>query len=452
MFGSKKSKAFLPYGRQFLASPEYRAVRHVLKSTYLTQGPCVQDFEQALKETTEAPYAVAVANGTVALDLAVRSIKLLGKLQEQALALTTPNTFLASSNALLYNQFRPLFCDISPNTYNLNLDELEWLLHKYNGHNHEHHDNGNCSGGAIQLLLPVHFAGEPVDMVKLWQLAKKYACLEKSLEQSTKEKTKQQTKQAAAILRLPIIEDAAHAMGSRYADGQKVGSCAYSDVCCFSFHPVKTVTTAEGGAITCRDPELYQLLLQLRSHGISRDPTQWQNTRENCSNMDLAKAEEPPLWYYEMHSLGHNARLSDIHAALGCQQLRRLDHFVTKRRELVYHYNQAFQKLVWLKTPRISDYTCPHLYVVQIDFPFLGRSRNAVMYELCAKGIGTQVHYIPVPMQPFYRKLGYDMTALENSQNYYRAALSLPLYPSLKRKEQQRVIDSILALAGSKTE
>ena len=251
-------------------------MRRALKSPNLTQGPCVKHFEQALKEATGAPYAVAVANGTVALDLAVRAVKLQRNLKTGALALTTPNTFVASSNALLYNQLSPLFCDISLSSYNLSLSELKRLLEKYNG------SKTPKKLAAIELLLPVHFAGEPIDMTELWELAQKYAT-DKGLDGN---------RASDGQLRLPIIEDAAHAIGSRYDDGQKVGCCAHSDACCFSFHPVKTVTTAEGGAITCRDPELYALLLLLSNHGISRNPELWQHASENCREVELAQS--PP--------------------------------------------------------------------------------------------------------------------------------------------------------------
>ncbi|MEM9423710.1 MAG: DegT/DnrJ/EryC1/StrS family aminotransferase [Spirochaetota bacterium] len=445
----------MPYGRQLLGRRETRAVRRVLRGSHLTQGPCVERFEEALRELTGAPYAVAVTNGTVALDLAVRAVKLHYGLSNGAPALTSANTFVASSNALLYNRLKPLFCDISPNTYNLNLREVERLL-----------EEGLQGERPVELLLPVHFAGVPVDMAELWKLARKYAPLGDG-ERET---------------RLPIIEDAAHAIGSRYDDSYKVGSCVYSDACCFSFHPVKTITTAEGGAITCRDQKLYELLLLLRNHGISREPESWVSVAENCPNLshpsqafqkpdasDNASGlgeEEPfpshetfpsygaprgamyeqPPWYYEMQVLGYNARLSDVHAVLGVEQLRRLDHFGARRRHLAAYYTEALQGLNWLSLPFIDRLSCPHLYVVRIDFAFLRLSRSAVMWELQAQGIGTQVHYIPLPLHPYYRGLGYGMDALEHTLRYYREALSLPLYPGLKRRDQDRVIRAIYRL------
>ncbi len=485
MPAGKRSK-FLPYGRQFLAGPEYRAVRRVLKSRYLTQGPCVEKFEQALREVTGAPFAVAVANGTAALDLAVRAVKLLYGLKDAALALTTPNTFVASSNALLYNQLKPLFCDISAGTYNLSLREVQRLLESHNGQEDSAsiEQSGFRESGwpPIELLLPVHFAGEPVDMPELWRLAHKYAATisagkmefdtqaagdqvvdsRKNMAAShvaAEPEEKKQEDNQGRLPRLPIIEDAAHALGSYYGEGGElaesssqnaVGSCQYSDACCFSFHPVKTVTTAEGGAITCRDPELHELLLLLRSHGINRSPELWLNASDNCENADLSGVGqgEPPLWYYEMHVLGHNARLSDVHAALGVEQLRRLANFAGQRRQLAVRYNEAFRNLSWLRTPQIASTTCPHLYVVQMDFGYLRMSRNQVMRELESQGIGSQVHYIPLPMQPFYRHLGYGMDGLENCRNYYRQALSLPLFAGMKPRDQDQVVQAIYRLAA----
>ncbi|WGK68807.1 DegT/DnrJ/EryC1/StrS family aminotransferase [Candidatus Haliotispira prima] len=477
MFGNKRNK-FLPYGRQLLAGTEYRAVRRVLKSPFLTQGPCVERFEEALRKLTGAPYAVAVANGTMALDLAVRAVKMQCGLKEGALALTTPNTFVASSNALLYNQLTPLFCDISPETYNLSLSKAERLLARHNGEDSD-------SQKPIELLLPVHFAGEPLDMARLSRLAQEYASETKAGKQAgpdapgtanvslnrtdendgtrAAETVSGQMSEGAPQSKrpLPIIEDAAHALGSYYAEGDwhkgkagaeganAVGSCVYSDACCFSFHPVKTVTTGEGGAITCRDPQLHEILLLLRNHGIARDPEFWLNAAENCEGVDLnlPGRTETPMWYYEMQALGYNARLSDIHAAVGIEQLRRLRGFSRRRRDLALRYDRAFRDVSWMRVPQISGTACLHLYVVQIDFAYLRLSRNAVMRELRAQGIGSQVHYIPIPMQPFYRHLGYNMAGLENTWNYYGGALSLPLYPGLRLGEQERVIRAVCRLA-----
>ena len=427
-------REFLPYGRQYLGRAEYRAVLRTLKGRFLTQGPAVEEFETALKRQTGAAYAVAVSNGTMALQLAVQAVKMRYGIHDEALGLTSPNTFVATGNAMLYNNIRPVFCDISPISYNMSLTEAEGLLERYN--------NNSTRTGRIELLLPVHFAGQLLDMAQLYYLAQRYS---------------------KDSRRLPIIEDATHALGSHGA-----GSCEYSDACCFSFHPVKTITTAEGGAITCRDPALHQLLIQLRSHGITRLARLWQNLAENCEESSQDSHPPPPtlgshpsqgsqplqgthpsqgpLWYYEMQYLGHNARLSDVHAALGSAQLQRLESFVRKRRRLVKCYNQALSSLSWLRTPTLDSTCCPHLYVLQIDFARLGHSRNIVMEVLRKQGIGTQVHYIPVPMQPYYRSLGYTVEGLKQTIEYYCAALSLPLYPGLSIRQQRRIILAVYAL------
>ena len=491
-------REFLPYGRQYLGRAEYRAVLRTLKGRFLTQGPAVEEFETALKRQTGAAYAVAVSNGTMALQLAVQAVKMRYGIHDEALGLTSPNTFVATGNAMLYNNIRPVFCDISPISYNMSLTEAEGLLERYN--------NNSTRTGRIELLLPVHFAGQLLDMAQLYYLAQRYS---------------------KDSRRLPIIEDATHALGSHGA-----GSCEYSDACCFSFHPVKTITTAEGGAITCCDPALHQLLIQLRSHGITRLARLWQNLAENCEESSQDSHPPPPtlgshpsqgsqgshpshprpasqgvphptfglpprlgsppsqgprgphptlgshpshstlgshpsqgtqplqgthpshptlgsqgpLWYYEMQYLGHNARLSDVHAALGSAQLQRLESFVRKRRRLVKCYNQALSSLSWLRTPTLDSTCCPHLYVLQIDFARLGHSRNIVMEVLRKQGIGTQVHYIPVPMQPYYRSLGYTVEGLKQTIEYYCAALSLPLYPGLSIRQQRRIILAVYAL------
>ncbi len=456
MFETLRRGSFLPYGRQFLSRSEYRAVRRVLKSPFLTQGPCVERFEEALKELTGAPYAVAVSNGTVALDLAVRAVKIQRGLRRGALALSSPNTFVASGNALLYNQLKPLFCDISAGNYNLGLREAESLLARHNGSDSIKPEPGMRP---IELLLPVHFAGEPVDMARLWQLARQYAPSPSKESDAAAKEAASGASSGSEAERIPIIEDAAHALGSCYENTteagqerqvthgwpQSVGSCAYSDACCFSFHPVKTATTGEGGAITCRDPQLFDILLLLRNHGINRNPNLWRHAGENCQELDLVDSEPPP-WYYEMQELGYNARLSDIHAALGVEQLHRLGDFCRQRCQLVRNYNNAFHELEWLRTPQSGGHSCPHLYVVQIDFSWLGLGRSSVMRELRRQGVGTQVHYVPVPMQPFYRQLGYTMDGLGNALHYYQSALSLPLYYDLRPREQDRVIRAVCRL------
>ena len=283
------------YGHQYIDDSDIEAVVKVLKSDYLTQGPSVTQFEKTICEITGAKYCVSVSNATAGLHIAVATLGL----KEGDEGITTPNTFLASSNCMVYNNVKPVFADINPVSYNIDPAEIEKHI-----------------TDKTKLLVPVHFAGLPCEMEKINSIAKKH--------------------------NLHVIEDAAHAIGSQYADGSYVGNCKYSDMTVFSFHPVKTITTGEGGAVTTNDEKLYQKLLMLRSHGTTKD--------ENL----LTKNSGP--WYYEMQSLGFNYRMTDMQAALGCSQLAKLDWFKKRRREIVAAYNNAFAGMKYLKTPLSSTF------------------------------------------------------------------------------------------------
>ncbi|WP_409420494.1 UDP-4-amino-4,6-dideoxy-N-acetyl-beta-L-altrosamine transaminase [Pseudaeromonas sp. ZJS20] len=379
---------FIPYGRQWLDAEDEQAVLATLRSDYLTQGPQISAFEQALCQQTGARYCVAVASGTAALHLAVAAMEL----PSGSEGITTPNTFVATANSMLYCGLTPVFADIDSDTYNLDPDGVAAHI-----------------GEKTRLLIPVHFAGQPADMPTLAALAQRH--------------------------HLKVIEDAAHAIGSCYADGSPVGNCRYSDATIFSFHPVKTLTTGEGGAIMTNDPTLYARMCLLRSHGITRDPAML--------------SAQPGSWYYEMQALGWHYRMTDMQAALGLSQLQKLGQFKARRRELVNRYNQAFAELAWLTCPYEAPGldSCFHLYVVQLDFDAIGLSRAEVMARLKAAGIGSQVHYIPVPEQPWYRQhlhtRGEDYPQM---QAYYRRCLSLPLFAALSDAQQQRVIQAIREL------
>lgn len=373
------------YGHQYIDDSDIEAVVNVLKSDYLTQGPFVSAFEKKICEITGAKYCVSVSNATAGLHIAVAALEL----GEGAEGITTPNTFLASSNCMVYNNIKPVFADIDPVSYNIDPMEIEKHI-----------------SAKTKLLIPVHFAGLPCDMEKINTIAKKH--------------------------NLHIIEDAAHAIGSQYADGSYVGNCKYSDMTVFSFHPVKTITTGEGGAVTTNDEKLYQKLCMLRSHGVTKD--------ENL----LTK--NPGPWYYEMQSLGFNYRMTDMQAALGYSQLLKLDFFKKRRREVVAMYNKAFADMKYLKTPTEPESvsSCFHLYATQIDFVALGKTRTQVMADLREKGIGTQVHYIPVPTQPFYKKTyGYKDGDYPKAEKYYEQELSLPLYPGLSDEDVNSVIKAV---------
>ena len=378
------------YGHQYIDESDIKAVVDVLKSDYLTQGPSVAKFEQEICRITGAKYCVSVSNATAGLHIAVAALELVDGTE----GISTPNTFLASSNCMVYNKIKPVFADINPVTYNIDPIEIEKRI-----------------TDKTKLLIPVHFAGLPCEMEKISAIAKKH--------------------------NLRIIEDAAHAIGSQYADGSYVGNCKYSDMTVFSFHPVKTITTGEGGAVTTNDEKLYQTLLMLRSHGTTKD--------------EKLLTKNPGPWYYEMQALGFNYRMTDMQAALGYSQLQKLDFFKKRRREIVAKYNNAFAGMKFLKTPTEPENvsSCFHLYAVQIDFTALGKTRAQVMQKLREKGIGTQVHYFPVPTQPFYKEnFGYKDGDYPIAEKYYEQELSLPLYPGMSDEDVDAVIKTVKEVIG----
>ncbi len=378
---------FINYGKQWIDQDDIESVIAVLKSDYLTQGPAVSDFEKAVSDYTGARYSVAVSNGTAALHIAVKALNVKNGME----GITSPNTFVASANCLVYNNLKPVFADIEKDTYNINPDEIIKKLTE-----------------KTKIIIPVHFAGRTCSMERIKKIAMKNNQF--------------------------IIEDAAHAFGSDYADGSKVGNCKYSDMTVFSFHPVKIITTGEGGVITTNNRRIYDILILLRSHGI---------TKNDC---DLSENLDP--WYYEMQYLGFNYRMTDIQAALGISQLKKIDFFKKRRSEIIEKYNLSFSNIKWLKTPMEDSIgSCFHLYVVQIDFEKIGKNRALVIEIIKSKGIGTQVHYIPVHTQPYYKKsFSYKWGDYPIAENYYRKTLSLPLYPKMKEADVNEVIESILDL------
>ena len=373
---------YINYGRQWIDKSDIKAVLKVLSGDLIAQGPKVEEFEKALCKYTGAKYCVAVSNGTAALHLAVLALDI----EKGSEGITTPITFVASSNCLIYNNIKPVFADIDSKTYNIDPNEIVKKITK-----------------KTEIIIPVHFAGQPANMKEIRQIAKKN--------------------------KLFVVEDAAHAIGSKYADDSNVGNCKYSDMTTFSFHPVKTITTGEGGAITTNDKELYNKLLLLRAHGITKYP-------KECS-------QYPGPWYYEMQELGFNYRLTDIQAALGISQLKKLNNFIKLRRNIVKKYNHAFSLLpnVIIPYENTNVFSAFHLYVLQIDFAKIGKTRKQVIEELDKKGIGTQVHYIPVHLQPYYKKpFGYKKGDFPIAEKYYDKCLSLPLYPKMTSSEVAYVI------------
>jgi perosamine synthetase len=387
----------IPYGRHDIDESDIEAVVDVLRNGWLTQGPKVKQFEDAVAEYVGSKYAVAVSNGTVALHLAYSALDV----AQGDTVVTTPNTFVATANAAKYCGADVHFVDINSNTLNLSIDDLEASLAKL---------------GAVKVITPVHFAGEPCDMESIARLASQHNS--------------------------HIIEDAAHALGASYDDGSKVGCCKYSDMTIFSFHPVKMIAAGEGGMIVTNDEAIYRKLLRLRSHGINKGRDQYL-----LPEMAMTDGEENP-WYYEMQELGYNYRITDIQCALAHSQLSRLDDFLDRRKKLVSQYDAVFFDLDFIKpTQRQDDRTksAHHLYVVRIDYEACNTTRKDVMNQLKEKGIGTQVHYIPVNRQPYYCQ-EQPVTGTPEADKYYQEALSLPLYYSLSDEQQQYVIESLLKI------
>lgn len=392
----------ISYGRQTIEEDDVRAVIDALTSGMLTQGPLVEEFEEALKRTTGARYAVCCSNGTAALHLAV----LAAGVGEGDCVLTSPVTFLASANAGLYAGAGVEFADIDPDTLNIDTRELKKRI---------------SSENSIKALIPVHFAGLPCAMEDI--------------------------KNIAGDKGLIVIEDACHALGASWKDSKgewrKVGSCSHSDMTVFSFHPVKSITTGEGGAVTTNSPELYERLKELRSHGVTKDAGKFVN-------------RDASPWYYEMQELGFNYRLSDIQCALGISQLRKLERFIGRRAQIAELYTRLLSKYQFIKTPSVFDgrNSAFHLYPVRIDFDGLGVSKAEWFSLMKNIGINLQVHYIPVHLQPYYAKrFGLKRGDFPNAESFYSEEVSLPIYPLLKDEEAGAVVEAIvstLAYAASR--
>ncbi len=387
----------IPYGRHYIDQDDIDAVTEVLRNGALTQGPAVEAFERAIAEFVGAKYAVAVSSATAGLHLAA----LVAGVGPGSSLITTPITFVASANAALYAGGDPQFADIDPTTLNLSPDSLRDALTR--------HPN-------TRAVIPVHFGGLPCDMVRIQQVAASSGAV--------------------------IIEDAAHALGATYPDGRRVGCCANSLMTVFSFHPVKLIAAGEGGLITTNDFSVYSRLLRLRSHGINKASDPFIRT-------ELAMTGETANpWYYEMQELGYHFRITDIQCALGLSQLRKLDQFIKRRRELAHAYDQAFKEFKNLvpAQPTGRAESSLHLYIVRIDFSSIDISRAKLMNVLRSQGIGTQVHYIPVTDQPVYQRLGCRTADYPAAAAYYAEALTIPLYYGLSNEEQGRVINELRGL------
>jgi len=367
---------FIPYGKQHITSEDIQLVVETLESDYLTTGPKVKEFEEKIASFCGAQYCVAVSNGTAALHLA--SLVLLQKGDK---VLTTPNSFLATSNAIIYAGAKPVFVDIEEDG-NIDLDLCEKILQE---------------DGSIKALYGVSFSGHMLQQEKLQYLREKYNIL--------------------------ILEDNAHAIGAVYK-GIKAGSCVNSEMSIFSFHPVKHLTTGEGGAITTNSQEIYEKLLVLRNHGMVKTP-------------------DMKPWEYEMRTLGFNYRITDIQCALGISQLKKLSGFVTQRQKIAQNYDKAFEGSIIKPLYTFDTTSSYHLYVVLVDFTKLHISKEKMFEVLRKMHIGVQLHYIPINKQPYYRELGYGQEYTPVMDRYYAECFSLPMYPKMTQEQQNYVIESL---------
>ena len=382
----------IPYGRQDISQQDIDAVVEVLKSDFLTQGPKVPAFENSVMEACNAKYAVAVNSATSALHIACLALGL----GEGDWLWTTPNTFVASANCGLYCGVQVDFVDIDPRTYNMSAKTLEQKL-----------VIAEKEGTLPKIVIPVHFSGQPCDMAAIHALSQKYG--------------------------FKIIEDASHAIGGKYKD-ESIGNCRYSDITVFSFHPVKIVTTAEGGVAVTNDTKLANQLNLLRSHGITRDESL------------MTKPADGP-WYYQQIELGYNYRMTDMQAALGVSQMQRLDEYVDKRHELAERYNELLKELpITLPWQHEDSYSGLHLYVIRLQLDKISKTHLEVFNGMRDAGILVNLHYIPVHLQPYYQDMGFEEGQFPEAEQYYKEAISLPMFPTLSYEQQNQVVSTLKEL------
>lgn len=378
----------ISYGKQSIDQKDIDNVVKVLGADFLTQGPLVPKFERLFSEYVTSQYSVAVSSATAALHISCLALDL----KKGDILWTSPNSFVASSNCALYCDAEVDFVDINPRTFNIDVDILTHKLKK-----------AKEVDRLPKILIPVHFAGSSCDMERIKELSYEYG--------------------------FKIIEDASHATGGQYLN-YKVGSCHYSDICVFSFHPVKIITTGEGGMITTNDKNIYKKLNLLRSHGITKD------TNEFRSEIDSSSS-----WFYEQHLLGFNYRLTDIQAALGISQLSKIDEFVELRKKIATKYKQELEHLP-IQFQQDNQSSAWHLFVIRVKDT--GNINRLNLFTFLKENkIFCQIHYIPIPMHPLYQSLGFKMDDFENSKKYYDECISLPIYPSLSSEDHNLVIKKI---------
>ncbi|WP_078430394.1 UDP-4-amino-4,6-dideoxy-N-acetyl-beta-L-altrosamine transaminase [Alkalihalobacterium alkalinitrilicum] len=379
--GKSVRDSYLPYGRQWIDDKDIQAVVNVLKSDYLTTGPIITRFEKEIADYVGAKYAVAFSNGTAALHGACFA----AGIKKNDEVITTPMTFAASVNCILYQGGKPVFADVDPKTYNISPNNIKQLITK-----------------KTKAIIPVDFTGQPATLDEIISIANKH--------------------------KLIVIEDAAHSLGAFYK-GKKIGSI--SDMTMFSFHPVKHITTGEGGIITTNNKDYFEKLMQFRTHGITRN------------NDKLFQYHGP--WYYEMQFLGFNYRMTDIQAALGISQLKKLIQFIEYRKRIIEKYNMGFKDLEQITIPyQKKDHESSwHLYIIRLNLDQLTVGRKEVFEALIKENIGVNVHYIPVHLQPYYQRLGYKKGICPNAEKLYEEIITLPLFPAMSEKDVEDVINGV---------
>lgn len=392
----------IPYGRQYISDEDIQEVITTLKSDYLTQGPRVEEFEEVFAEYVGSKYAVAISNGTAALHLCTLALNV----QEGDKVITTPITFAASANCIRYCGGEVIFADIDPYTYLLDIEKVRELLEA-------------SPKGIYKGIIPVDFAGRGIDLEAFRKLADEYD--------------------------LWIIEDACHAPGGNFTDNegtkQQCGNGNFADLAIFSFHPVKHIASGEGGMITTNDKDLYEKILKLRTHGITKNESEFKNSTDFAvgePQPSTLNSQLYPIWYMEMQELGYNYRITDLQCALGSSQLKRADQGIERRREIAINYFEAFDGKYFIKgQSSVVDGHAYHLYVIEVD------DRFGLYNYLRENNIFPQIHYIPCHLMPYYRQFGWKEGDMPNAEKYYKHCISLPMYPTLSDEQQDFVISKI---------